>query len=98
MLNRVVVTIDGRDYTVVAPENEEYIRKTADLLNSKIAEIKKQGRLGGLDCAVLAGLNISDLYYKALDGSDGLRAQIGVYAEENAALRSEIARLKKAVK
>ena len=98
MLNRVVVTIDGRDYTIVAEENEEYIRKTAALVSGNVAEIKKQSRLGGLDCVVLASLNIADLYYKALAASDGLRGQIGSYAEENAALRSEIARLKKAEK
>lgn len=98
MMNRVVVTIDGQDYTIVAEENEEYIRKTAALVSGNIAEIKRQGRLGAMDCAVLAALNVADLYYKALAASDSLRAQISSYAEENAALRSEIARLKKAEK
>ena len=94
MLNRVVVTIDGKDYT--AEENEEYIKKAAALVSGNIAEVKKQSRLGTLDCTVLAAMNIADLYYKALDASDGLRGQIRSYAEENAALRAEIAKLKKA--
>ncbi len=98
MRNRVVVTIDGRDYTVLAEENEEYIRKAAALCSGSIAEVKKQGRLGALDCAVLAALNVADMYYKALAASDGLRAQIGSYAEENASLRAEIAKLKKAAR
>lgn len=96
MLNRVVVTIDGKDYTVVAEENEEYVKKAAALVSGNIAEVKKQSRLGTLDCTVLAAMNIADLYYKALDASDGLRGQIRSYAEENAALRAEIAKLKKA--
>ena len=51
--------------------------------------------MGTLDCAVLACLNVADLYYKAQASSDGLRGQIRDYAEENGALRAEIARLKK---
>lgn len=96
MLNRVVVTIDGKDYTVVAEETEGYIRKAAALVSGNITEVKKQSRMGTLDCAVLAAMNIADMYYKALGASDGLRGQIHSYAEENAALRAEIAKLKKA--
>ena len=96
MLNRVVVTIDGRDYTIVAEEDEGYIRcKTAALVDEKITEVKSSGPVGTLDCAVLACLNVADLYYKAQSSSEGLRGQIRDYAEENSALRAEIARLKK---
>ena len=95
MLNRVVVTIDGRDYTIVAEEDEGYIRKTAALVDEKITEVKSSGPMGTLDCAVLACLNVADLYYKAQSSSEGLRGQIRDYAEENSALRAEIARLKK---
>ena len=94
MLNRVVVTIDGRDYTIVAQEDEGYIRKAAALVDEKIAEVKASAQMGTLDCAVLACLNVADLYYKAQASSDGLRGQIRDYAEENGALRAEIARLK----
>ena len=98
MLNRVVVTIDGKSYTVVAEESEEYIKKTAALIGGSIAELKKKSGLDSLDCTVLAALNAADLYYKALAASDGLRAQVRAYAEENAALHSEISKLKKAAK
>ncbi len=48
-----------------------------------------------MTAAVLAAMNISDLYYKAKESSDGLRAQIKDYAEECAKLRAEVARLKR---
>ena len=40
MLNRIVVTIDGLPYTVIAEETEEYIRKNAALVNKEIEDIK----------------------------------------------------------
>ena len=47
---------------------------------------------------VLAAMNIADKYYKAQDGTDGLRLQVRDYAEECARLRAEVARLKKEAK
>ena len=89
MLNRVVVTIDGVNYTVVAEEDEEYIRKTAALVDKTLADIKAQTTFSTKEAAVLSALNIADKYYKAIDASDNLRRQIKEYANENAALRAE---------
>ena len=95
MQNRVTVSIDGKSYTILASEDEAYIKKTAALVQSKISEIKKGASLSSIDSAMLTALNIADLYYKALAASDGLRAQMLSYTDENAALRAEIAKLKK---
>ena len=76
MLNRVVVNIDGFDYTVVSEDNEDYIRKNAALVDKNIQDIKSATTLSSMTAAVLAAMNISDLYYKAKESSDGLRAQI----------------------
>ena len=91
MLNRVVVTIDGFDYTVVSEDSEEHIRKSAE-------EVKASTNLATVTSVVLAAMNIADKYYKAQGGTDGLRLQIKDYAEECARLRAEVARLKKEVK
>ena len=85
MLNRVVVNIDGFEYTVVSEDTEEHIRKSAALVDKNIQEVK-------------ASTNLSDKYYKAQDGTDGLRLQVRDYAEECARLRAEVARLKKEAK
>ena len=95
MLNRVVVTIDGVNYTVVAEEDEEYVRKTAALVDKTLCDIKAQTTFPTATAAVLAALNIADKYYKAIDASDNLRRQVKEYAAENAALRAEKNRTKR---
>ena len=95
MLNRIVVTIDGMNYTVVSEDSEEYIRKNAALVNKTIADIKAQSTFSTVAAGVLAGLNIADKYYKALEATDDLRRQVKEYAKENAALRAELSKLKK---
>ena len=95
MLNRVVVTIDGFDYTVVSEDGEEHIRKSAALVDKSIQEVKASTNLATVTSVVLAAMNIAD---KAQGGTDGLRLQIKDYAEECARLRAEVARLKKEAK
>jgi cell division protein ZapA len=95
MLNRVVVTIDGNEYTVVSEDAEDYIRKNAALVDQNIQDIKQATPLSSMGAAVLAAMNIADKYYKAQDATDGLRAQVKDYAEECSKLRAEIARLRR---
>lgn len=92
MLNRIVVNIDGLPYTVVAEETEEYIRKNASLVNKEIENVKAATPFSSMTAAVLAGMNIADKYYKAMEMADGLRKQIKDYAKENAELRAQIAK------
>jgi cell division protein ZapA len=95
MLNRVVVTIDGLEYTVVSEESEESIRRTANLVDENIASVKKAAPLSSLSATVLAAMNLAESYYKALESTDNLRRQIKDYAEENGRLRAELNRLKR---
>ena len=95
MLNRVVVTIDGFDYTVVSEDPEEHIRKSASLVDKSIQEVKASTNLSTVTSVVLAAMNIADKYYKSQGGTDGLRLQIKDYAEENGRLRAELNRLKR---
>lgn len=96
MLNRVTVTIDGLDYTVVAEESEDYIRKNATMVDQALRNIKASTSMSSLTAAVLAAMNIADQYYKAQAAADSLRSQVKDYAEECSKLRSENARLRKA--
>ena len=95
MINRVVVTIDGAPYTVVAEESEEYIRKNAALVDKTIADIKASSPFSTLQAAVLAGMNIADKYYKSVAASDEMRRQINDYSKECAELRAQLAKLGK---
>lgn len=94
-MQRVIVTIDGKTYTIVADEEEAHILRSAQLVDKNIAETRSSGKLSSVDSAVLAALNIADMYYKSLQSSENMRQQVKSYAEECAALRSEIIKLKK---
>jgi cell division protein ZapA len=65
MLNRVVVNIDGFEYTVVSEDSEEHIRKSAALVDKNIQEVKASTNLSTVTSVVLAAMNIADKYYKA---------------------------------
>jgi cell division protein ZapA len=94
-MQRVNVTIDGKTYTIVSEDDENHIRRSAELVDKCIGDTKQNGRLSSVDGAILAAMNIADKYFKAQQSSDNMRAQIRSYADECAQLRSEIIKLKK---
>ena len=59
MKNKVVVTIAGRDYTMVAVEDETYVRRCAAHVDGQIREVSSI-RLSQADSAVLAAMNVAD--------------------------------------
>ena len=62
---KINVIIDGRNFTVVGGENEEYIRNLASYVNEKIKDLaSKNERLCQTMSATLAALNIADELYK----------------------------------
>ena len=92
MKNRVTVNIGGIEYHLLADDDPQYVKKTAELVDRKLQEVRK---LSELTAAVMAALNIADDYYKAQEAAESLRGQIREYADEAASLRAENARLKK---
>ena len=52
MRNRIVVNIGGKDYTMVAAEDEGYVRRCAELVNRQLSEVSAGGRLSQADAAV----------------------------------------------
>ena len=95
---KVKVIIDGRTYTLSAEEQDGYIEKVAEYVDSQVQQFKSALHTSSVDSATMAAMNIADKYYKAQDGTDGLRLQVKDYAEECARLRAEVARLKKEAK
>ncbi len=57
----LTITIMGKEYRVACPENEKAnLLASADLLNDKLEEIKKQGSVIGTErIAIMAALNMS---------------------------------------
>ena len=75
MKNKVTVSIAGQEYTMVAAEDESYVRKVAAHVDGQVREVMDQGRLSLADSAVLAAMNIADQYYREQAASENLRRQ-----------------------
>lgn len=95
MQNKVTVTIDGQEYTLVASEDAAYMKKIAAHVDSKIAEVRQDSRIPVLDGIVLAALNMADEYFKSLETAENLRAQIKDCLEESKKLEMELSEMKR---
>ena len=56
MRNKVIVTIGGKDYTMVAAEDEGYVRRCAALVDQQLRQVTRDTRLSQADAAVLAAM------------------------------------------
>ena len=96
MKNKVVVTIADRDYTMVAVEDENYVRKCAAHVDQQLREIANS-RISQADAAVLAAMNIADQYFREQDAAENLRRQIKDNLEEVNQLKMELAEAKREI-
>lgn len=97
MKNKITVTIGGRDYTMVAVEDEAYVRRCAELVDQQIKEISAGGRLSQADAAVLAAMNVADLYLKEQETTENLRRQVKENLEEANSLKLELSEAKREI-
>ena len=72
-VNRVSITINSRQYTVVAEESREYIERLGEHINEKVKNVLNGGQNVPI---VLAALNICDEYFKALESDDSVKVEI----------------------
>ena len=96
MKNKVVVTIADRDYTMVAVEDENYVRKCAAHVDQQLREIANS-RSSQADAAVLAAMNIADQYFREQDAAENLRRQIKDNLEEVNQLKMELSEAKREI-
>ena len=89
MKNRITVQIAGRDYTMVASEDETYVRRCAAHVDARLRETSG-GPLSQTDAAILAAMNIADQYFRALDDAENLRRQYKESLEEASRLKLEL--------
>ncbi|HLR20941.1 MAG TPA: cell division protein ZapA [Tissierellaceae bacterium] len=62
---KIEVIIDGRNFTVVGGENEDYVRDLAYYVDKNIRKLtSKNAHLSQPMAAILAALNIADEYHK----------------------------------
>ena len=96
MKNKVVVTISGRDYTMVAVEDEAYVRRCAAHVDAQLREVSNS-RLSQADAAVLAAMNIADQHFKEQEAAENLRRQIKDNLEEANRLKMELSEAKREI-
>ena len=96
MKNKVVVTIADRDYTMVAVEDENYVRKCAAHVDQQLREIANS-RISQADAAVLAAMNIADQYFREQDAAENLRRQIKDNLEDVNQLKMELSEAKREI-
>ena len=97
MKNTIKVTIGGRDYNMVAVEDEAYVRRCAELVDQQIKEVSAEGRLSQADAAVLAAMNVADLLLKEQEASENLRRQVKENLEEANTLKLELSEAKRQI-
>ena len=97
MRNKVTVSIGGKEYTMVASEDEGYVRKCAALVDRQLGEGSAGGKLSQADAAVLAAMNIADLLMKEQEAAENLRRQVKENLEEANALKLELSEAKREI-
>ncbi len=70
MKHAVQVTILGQQYTVRTEASAEEVRRVADFVNQKIAEVAANKAVDTLNTAVLALMNVAGAYLQLLDAED----------------------------
>ncbi len=97
MQNRVTVTIRGQQYTLLAAEGEEYVRRVAAYVSDKLDETAAAGKMALSDCAILTALNLADERFKEQEASENLRRQIKDLLEESSKLKLELSEAKREI-
>lgn len=94
-MNRINITINSRIYTVVAEEEEAYLKRLCDYVNEKVKLVLNEGtHVMGEKPLVLAALNICDEYFKLLDSSAPMQ-NISEIIAKNKQLEAELRELRK---
>ena len=65
MANRVVITICGEEYTLVADETSAYMQKVGNCVSDKMTEVMNDAKVGRTDAAVLTAVNLTDELFKS---------------------------------
>ncbi len=97
MKNVITVNIAGSEFRLVGGENEDYARRCASHVDTKINEVLKSGGVSLIEAAILSAVNVTDEYYKALETAENLRTQLKDYLEDGSRMKSEIADLRREI-
>ncbi len=97
MANKVLVTIGGEEYPLVADESAAYMQRVGAYVSDKMDEVIAGSRVGRFDAAILTALNIADELFKQQQSAEQLRVQIKTYLDEAGKAQSEVSELKREI-
>jgi cell division protein ZapA len=96
-MRKVNVSIAGQEYTMVAEESEDYVRRCAGHVDSQVQEIIRSASLSRADAGILAAMNIADQYFREQQTSENLRRQVKDSVEEAAQLKNELSEARREI-
>ena len=73
---KTVVTVGGKEYTLVSSDSPEYMNRVAAYVDRKLEEMSMATRLPTNMVAVLTSLNMADELMKSHDENSRLRREI----------------------
>ena len=97
MANRVVISICGEEYTLVADETPSYMQKVGGYVSDKMTDVMNAAKVGRTDAAVLTAVNLTDELFKSQTSAEQLRGQIKGYLDEASKAQAEVSELKREV-
>ena len=97
MANRVVISICGEEYTLVADETPSYMQKVGGYVSDKMTDVMNAAKVGRTDAAVLTAVNLTDELFKSQAAAEQLRSQIKGYLDEASKAQAEVSELKREV-
>lgn len=99
MKTKVIVEVNGVEYTIVSYESEEYVREVAAEVSKRISAIQlKTMRSTKVDAAILTALDFCDENKKLQENNDNMRQQIVGYIDEISTLNKKMSALEKKLK
>ena len=95
MSNHITVTVGRTKYNIIADDPAEYVTELAEYFDNQFTELSKSSRIPALTAAVLAGITVTDEFFKSRNSVDSLVNQIKEYVSETTRMRSEIGELRR---
>lgn len=94
MSNRVVVRICGEEFALFTDDSIEYTQSVGNHVNSEMQKCLS-AKMGRMNAAIMAALNIADELFKVRETDEQLRVQIKSALDEAARVKAEVNALKR---
>lgn len=98
--NKVKISIDGKSFTLMGDETQEHMHNVAAYIDGKMKEIRRTSQSVSLDSSlayVLTSINVADDYFKEVERSLELEAQLDELKIQCMTLKATIADLEKKI-